>query len=229
MQGEFVYDDTYAIVHNPDLYSSQPWIDIFRHDFWGFPLESEKSHKSYRPLTTLTFRFQMRYAGDQADSQAANMMHMFNVLIHALNCGLLPALFCAFGFRLTESVLAALLFACHPVHVEAVASLVGRAELLAALTTILSLILWQLHWPSSLLFASSALLCKETATAVALPLCSCLELFQWMSGKASRPVLKILLPLVLMAALLAARLALHGGLQAGSWMKLMNMKGTQCD
>ncbi|CAK9082352.1 unnamed protein product [Durusdinium trenchii] len=214
LQGEFVYDDTYAIVHNPDLYSSQPWIDIFRHDFWGFPLESEKSHKSYRPLTTLTFRFQMRYAGDQADSQAANMMHMFNVLIHALNCGLLPALFCAFGFRLTESVLAALLFACHPVHVEAVASLVGRAELLAALTTILSLILWQLHWPSSLLFASSALLCKETATAVALPLCSCLELFQWMSGKASRPVLKILLPLVLMAALLAARLALHGGLQA---------------
>jgi hypothetical protein len=31
--------------------------DVFLHDFWGDDIQSNVSHKSYRPLTVLTFRF----------------------------------------------------------------------------------------------------------------------------------------------------------------------------
>ena len=158
LEGDFVFDDAYAIVQNPDVYSSSPWFQVFWHDFWGFSLLSDKSHKSYRPLTTLTFRLQMSYAGDRADS-AAKMMHSLNVFLHSLNSALLVFLFQTFGFRVGESMLGALLFACHPVHIEAVASLVGRAELLAALLSILSLL--SHSTPLALVLAGLALLCKD--------------------------------------------------------------------
>lgn len=221
LQGEFVFDDMYAVVQNPDVYSSQPWTALFQHDFWGFPMESEKSHKSYRPLTTLTFRWQMIYANDGADLvQTANAMHKVNVLLHGLNSGLLVILFNLLGFSVLESFIASLLFACQPVHVEAVASLVGRSELLAALSTICSVILWHIPWlwPLSFAVAACALFCKETAAIVALPMCSCLQFMErkkyskWSKWHG----LKALPPLIFLLGLLALRLHLNGGPQACS-------------
>jgi hypothetical protein len=67
--GEFVYDDrlvlmhtavshcrSRAIVSNADVTGARPVWQVFAHDFWGVPLTHNGSHKSYRPLTTLTFR-----------------------------------------------------------------------------------------------------------------------------------------------------------------------------
>ena len=53
--GEFVFDDTEAVENNQDLRPSEPLLNIFQHDFWGKKL-GNYSHKSYRPLTVLTFR-----------------------------------------------------------------------------------------------------------------------------------------------------------------------------
>lgn len=53
--GEFVFDDAEAIVNNNDVQEAPIW-KIFENDFWGLKLTHENSHKSYRPLTTLTFR-----------------------------------------------------------------------------------------------------------------------------------------------------------------------------
>ncbi|GFR64242.1 transmembrane and TPR repeat-containing protein 4-like [Elysia marginata] len=53
--GDFVFDDSEAIVNNNDLLPSTPLLSIFQHDFWGKKLGNH-SHKSYRPLTVLTFR-----------------------------------------------------------------------------------------------------------------------------------------------------------------------------
>ena len=54
--GDFVHDDIVAIVRNPDVTSSGGG-NVFLNDFWGSPMSSNLSHKSYRPVTTLLFRF----------------------------------------------------------------------------------------------------------------------------------------------------------------------------
>lgn len=54
--GEFVHDDIPAVVLNGDVVAARPILDVFRNDFWGTPMADPHSHKSYRPLTTLSFR-----------------------------------------------------------------------------------------------------------------------------------------------------------------------------
>ena len=54
--GEFVFDDSEALVNNKDIRPDQPITNLLRHDFWGNKL-TNKSHKSYRPLTVLTYRY----------------------------------------------------------------------------------------------------------------------------------------------------------------------------
>ena len=54
--GHFVHDDIPAIVNNPDVNGKNPLVQVFSNDFWGEPMASMHSHKSYRPLTILLFR-----------------------------------------------------------------------------------------------------------------------------------------------------------------------------
>ena len=54
---DFVFDDSEAILNNKDLRPDTSIVDLFSHDFWGSRLASKASHKSYRPLTVLTFRW----------------------------------------------------------------------------------------------------------------------------------------------------------------------------
>ena len=56
-RSEFVHDDIVAILRNPDVFHS-PIGDLFSNDFWGAPMSSPASHKSYRPITVLTFRLE---------------------------------------------------------------------------------------------------------------------------------------------------------------------------
>jgi len=56
INGDFVHDDIPAIVQNRDVSGETSILDVFRNDFWGTPMSDPNSHKSYRPLTTLTFR-----------------------------------------------------------------------------------------------------------------------------------------------------------------------------
>ena len=57
LQGEFVHDDIPAIVNNADVRGDTDIREIFTHDFWGKSISDNTSHKSYRPLTVLTFRY----------------------------------------------------------------------------------------------------------------------------------------------------------------------------
>lgn len=54
--GGFVFDDSEALENNKDLTSERPITSLFHHDFWGNEIATNESHKSYRPLTILTFR-----------------------------------------------------------------------------------------------------------------------------------------------------------------------------
>jgi hypothetical protein len=56
LNGDFVHDDIPAIVRNQDVLGTNGLAQILVNDFWGTPMSHAASHKSYRPLTVLTFR-----------------------------------------------------------------------------------------------------------------------------------------------------------------------------
>lgn len=56
LSGDFVHDDIPAVKLNKDVLAINPIKELFNNDFWGTPMSDVNSHKSYRPLTTLTFR-----------------------------------------------------------------------------------------------------------------------------------------------------------------------------
>ena len=98
---------------------------LWRHDYWGQPMAAADSHKSWRPLATLTFRWNFQMHG-----LAPAGFHAANVALHALACVLVLGVARHALRDERGAVLAAALFATHPVHSEPVASIVGRADVL---------------------------------------------------------------------------------------------------
>ncbi|XP_065139580.1 protein O-mannosyl-transferase TMTC2 [Paramisgurnus dabryanus] len=134
LDADFCYDDSRAIKTNQDLLPETPWINIFYDDFWGTLLTHSGSHKSYRPICTLSFRLNHALGGLDPWGY-----HLINVVLHCA----VTALFSSFSGLLLGSgwwsLLAGLLFAAHPIHTEAVAGVVGRADVGAALFFLLAL------------------------------------------------------------------------------------------
>ncbi|XP_073733858.1 protein O-mannosyl-transferase TMTC1 isoform X2 [Callorhinus ursinus] len=135
LQGEFVHDDVWAIVNNPDVRPGAPlrW-GIFTNDFWGKGMAENTSHKSYRPLCVLTFKLNILLTG-----MNPFYFHAVNVILHCLVTLVLMYTCDKAVFRNRGLAFAtALLFAVHPVHTEAVAGIVGRADVLACLFFLLA-------------------------------------------------------------------------------------------
>ncbi|NXW80685.1 TMTC3 protein, partial [Hirundo rustica] len=123
----FVFDDVSAILDNKDLHPSTPLKNLFQNDFWGTPMSEERSHKSYRPLTVLTFRLNYMFSELNAVSY-----HFLNLVFHVVVCIVFLKV-CKLFLDSRSSIVASLLFAVHPIHTEAVTGVVGRAELLSSI------------------------------------------------------------------------------------------------
>ncbi|NXL75488.1 TMTC3 protein, partial [Leptocoma aspasia] len=123
----FVFDDVSAILDNKDLHPSTPLRNLFQNDFWGTPMSEERSHKSYRPLTVLTFRLNYLFSELNAVSY-----HFLNLVFHVVVCIVFLKV-CKLFLDNRSSIVASLLFAVHPIHTEAVTGVVGRAELLSSI------------------------------------------------------------------------------------------------
>uniref|UniRef100_S4RYG9 dolichyl-phosphate-mannose--protein mannosyltransferase n=1 Tax=Petromyzon marinus TaxID=7757 RepID=S4RYG9_PETMA len=142
--GAFVFDDSEAVVGNKDLKPETPLSSLWTDDFWGGRLSSNTSHKSYRPLTVLTFRFNYWASGGLNPTG----FHLVNIALHSVVSALLYDVCCLLvGWRGSRgspacrtALLASVMFAVHPVHAESVAGVVGRADLLCALFFFLSFI-----------------------------------------------------------------------------------------
>uniref|UniRef100_A0A8D0NST3 Protein O-mannosyl-transferase TMTC1 n=1 Tax=Sus scrofa TaxID=9823 RepID=A0A8D0NST3_PIG len=135
LQGEFVHDDVWAIVNNPDVRPGAPlrW-GIFSNDFWGKGMAENTSHKSYRPLCVLTFKLNIFLTG-----MNPFYFHAVNVILHCLVTLVLMYTCDKTVFKNRGlAFVTALLFAVHPVHTEAVAGIVGRADVLACLLFLLA-------------------------------------------------------------------------------------------
>ena len=115
LQGELVFDDTAAIVGNDDVQMKTPWRDLLRNDYWGTPMNSTDSHKSYRPLTVATFR--LNYMLHELEPLG---YHLVNVLLHSAVVYLYVLMCGAVFSQVWPALIAGLLFAVHPIHTEAV-------------------------------------------------------------------------------------------------------------
>ena len=116
--GGFVFDDHRAILTNDDLDTRKTsFWGLFVHDFWGGTMSRRESHKSYRPLTVLTYRY-LNYYFTELNPYS---YHFVNVIFHAIASMLfLPAAEIVLRSGREWSLLAALLFATHSIHTEAV-------------------------------------------------------------------------------------------------------------
>ncbi|XP_076247643.1 protein O-mannosyl-transferase F38B6.6 [Calliopsis andreniformis] len=176
--GEFVFDDSEAIVNNEDV-KTTPIKDVFMNDFWGSKLTHKNSHKSYRPLTILSFRLQFWIR----QGLIAQDYHIVNIALHMIVCMIMfPVLNILLGSEGKNVAFYSIaLFAVHPIHTEAVSGIVGRAELLCALFMWLSILFYNYsikakkilyRWCSMCGCITSiaiAMLCKETGiTAIAI-------------------------------------------------------------
>uniref|UniRef100_A0A8C6FNB3 Protein O-mannosyl-transferase TMTC1 n=2 Tax=Moschus moschiferus TaxID=68415 RepID=A0A8C6FNB3_MOSMO len=135
LRGEFVHDDVWAIVNNPDVRPGAPLLwGIFSNDFWGKGMAENTSHKSYRPLCVLTFKLNIFLTG-----MDPFYFHAVNVILHCLVTLVLMYTCDKTVFKNRGlAFVTALLFAVHPVHTEAVAGIVGRADVLACLLFLLA-------------------------------------------------------------------------------------------
>jgi hypothetical protein len=132
----YVWDDRAAIIANGDVSGANPLSHIFYHDFWGQDIKLADSHKSFRPITVLSFRLNYWLHG-----YSAMGFHLLNIVIYAMGVIVYYHWAKQWSSR-AISRFAALLYCCHPIHVEAVASLVGRADSLCGLFYLLAIYLY---------------------------------------------------------------------------------------
>ncbi len=118
----FVQDDRAIIASNPGAHSIGAALAAFNDPYW--PRESHAG--LYRPVTILSYAVDWTVSGGRV-----GWLHLMNALWHGLATVLLVAVLARWLPALAAAA-AGLVFAWHPVHVEAVANLVGRAELLVA-------------------------------------------------------------------------------------------------
>jgi len=106
------YDDPQYVLMNPALRGSLADALAFSPGY-------------YHPLVTLTYKAEFSIFG-----LAPLPYHITNLALHLANCVSVFYLFILLGWRRGAAFLGALMFGIHPVHVEPVAWISGRKELL---------------------------------------------------------------------------------------------------
>jgi tetratricopeptide (TPR) repeat protein len=125
LSGAFTYDDKAVVRDNLLLRAPSRTGELFRTSYFGWP---RGIGVNYRPILMLSYAAQWWVHGGWTAGY-----HAVNIAVHALVTILLWLLLRRLCVAPAVAWTAALLFAVDPVHVEAVASVVGRGETLAAL------------------------------------------------------------------------------------------------
>jgi tetratricopeptide (TPR) repeat protein len=129
-----VYDDGLYITDNQHVRAGLNIENIF----WAF---SNTCSSNWHPLTWISHMLDVQLYGMNPGSH-----HMTNVLFHIVNSMLLFIVFKRMTGRIWQSGLIAVLFALHPLHVESVAWVAERKD-------VLSTFFWMLTMYSYVLYA----------------------------------------------------------------------------
>lgn len=185
-----------AILENADIAPGSPLKDLLLHDFWGTPLNASGSHGSYRPLITLSFRWTAQLVG----LDRAYWFHWINVLLHCIVTAvvtLMAGRISALLFHRRDHVastfyygsyVSGLLFAVHPIHCEAVAGLVGRADIVCTLFFLAGLLTYtkrKSNLTATLILTCAAFFSKEYGIMLT-PVCLLYDLVASRSMKMNR-------------------------------------------
>ena len=151
LHGTYIFDDRAIILEDPRIANPHLW-----HAYWTEQYFPDAPDNLYRPLVSMSYAIQWRLHGNRAWA-----FHLVNWLLAAATAAAVAeftrrSVVMALAGQTEEGIggkeasyrsifaglAAGLLFAAHPVHVEVVAGIVGRAELLCALTTFVGLCLF---------------------------------------------------------------------------------------
>lgn len=105
--------------------------------FEPYSTETPPERSAYRPVTTLSYLMSWQLGGGHPFA-----FHLMNVLAHVAATLLLMSVLTRLGVGVAVASLASLVFAVHPVHVEAVANIVGRGDVLMALFCLVGVRVW---------------------------------------------------------------------------------------
>ena len=171
LDGTFIWDD-HAMVDADAPYQHASLASLFTRPFWADSPFSDTTAPYFRPVVLASFRFDMALGGTPVE------FHFTNVALHLVACALLGIVAVRAGASYPSAFLAMLLWGVFPRSTEAVAWIVGRTDVLAAVFGLAALAVWpeisptapRAAWPRSLiagvfLFASFA--SKEVGLAFA--------------------------------------------------------------
>ena len=149
----FVLDDRGVVLNNPLVTSPLTSWRAFGLPYWPDAIGGGQ----YRPLGIVSFALDWGLSGGDA-----RWFHAVNLAWHAA-ATVLVWLLAAELLAPVAAGIAALIFAVHPVHVEAVSNVVGRLEPMAAVFVLAAMCAHRRgHWSAAVLFALG-LLSKESA------------------------------------------------------------------
>lgn len=152
---------------NQDVAGTSTLEEVFTNDYWGRNMNSASSHKSWRPITILSFRW---LKGPGLPLLNVLTMHrMVNVLANAATgeCVSLLAVKIFSSNKLSDrhqlllQCLVKLFFCLHPTHVEVTANAANRPHLFAVLAAVV-LCDPAIHLLGFIFMLIVGLLCSET-------------------------------------------------------------------
>ncbi|MEX1051502.1 MAG: hypothetical protein WEC54_08110, partial [Gemmatimonadales bacterium] len=188
LANSWALDDISVIERNARVHGIGAALEAFFAPYW--PPVGDGSPGLYRPLIILSYAVDWTLSGG-----APWFSHLMNVLWHAAATALV-VLVAAAWLGGPALLVVGVVFALHPVHVEAVANVVGRAELMATVLVLGAMLAARRGRDGvAVVLVAAALLTKESAI-VALPL---IWLDTWLGRRSQRPGLSLALGVVSLA------------------------------
>ncbi len=126
LKNGFVFDDELYLLHNRPLQGGFTWETVR----WAF---TTTYAANWHPLTWLSHLLDLKLFG-----LVPRGHHLVNLILHAANAALLFLFLKRLTGALWRSIAAAALFAVHPLHVESVAWIAERKDLLSTFLGLLS-------------------------------------------------------------------------------------------
>jgi tetratricopeptide (TPR) repeat protein len=181
LQCDFVnHDDPTYVTRNPHVLDGPSPANVW----WAF---TTFQAANYHPLTWLSLQLDAWLHGPEAWA-----FHATNVILHGLNAACLFFLFASLTGQTLLSAIVALLFAVHPLHVESVAWISERKDVLSTFFALLSLLAYTAYARKPCLMSYLSAFGALTLSLLAKPMYVTLPAFMvlidwWPLGRLKRP------------------------------------------